>query len=148
MNTKYLVWIIIGIVLAALIVGVIAAGSPGEVRLKKIDEQRINTLQTLQWQVVSYWQNNEKLPKTIEELTAQGKMPPDPVTGEPYEYEVTGEKTFKLCATFTTKKLSTQGLYIPQNENWDHKAGYVCFERLMSEELYPFIRTGKPVPIY
>ena len=41
----------------------------------------------------------------------------DPQSSEPYEYRVTGEKSYELCATFTAERKKTYDLF------WNHPAG-------------------------
>lgn len=44
------------IVVASLVTGFIVMGSPGKQRNLRLDEQKVNDLQSIQWQVISYWQ--------------------------------------------------------------------------------------------
>src|SRR3989344_6367631 len=49
-------------VLLAIVVGFWVMGSPYTQKEKRFDAERVNALQTIQYQIVSYWQNKEKLP--------------------------------------------------------------------------------------
>ena len=91
------------VVIIAIISGFFILGSPAEVRLMRFDNQKVSDLQNIQWQVVNYWQQKEKLPASLEELMdplSGSILPVDPQSGESYVYEVTGRLSFKLCATF------------------------------------------------
>ena len=111
-------------------------------------------LQNIQWQVVNYWQQKEKLPATLAELNdpiANNIIPLDPQTKEAYEYASTGARSFKLCATFAieggTNVLQGRTMAVPTEpvpvngkevqDNWQHAAGKVCFDRTIDPQRYP-----------
>ncbi len=137
------------LVLIAIVYGFIVMGSPSAVRSLRFDERRTQDLQTIQWQIVNFWQQKEKLPQTLAELEdpiSGFKAPTDPRTGESYEYYLPGAATaFQLCAVFekpTVNPSSKSGMiatpYPPERyENWEHKAGQTCFDRTIDTELYP-----------
>jgi hypothetical protein len=105
-------WFGIIFALAAIVVGFIAVGSPATQRALRFDQQRVNDLQNIQWQIISHWQQKEKLPATLTELndTLSGYIiPTDPETEAAYEYSVKATSatssiprglSFELCATF------------------------------------------------
>lgn len=87
-------------------------GSPLSQRKLRLDEKRVQDLQSIQYQVINFWQQKEKLPVSIEELTnpiANFSVPVDPEfeKGLSYEYRKITDKTakanpsFELCATFS-----------------------------------------------
>ncbi|PIR97755.1 MAG: hypothetical protein COT89_03195 [Candidatus Colwellbacteria bacterium CG10_big_fil_rev_8_21_14_0_10_42_22] len=93
-------------VTSAVIGAFMIIGSPMEQRALRLDQRRIEDLQNIQWQIVSYWQNKEVLPKTLNDLKdpLQGySLPVDPEfeKGRTYEYNALKPLTFELCATFT-----------------------------------------------
>lgn len=49
-------------------------GSPAQQRTWRLDDKRVNDLQNIQSQVINYWQQKEKLPMTLSELS-------NPMTG-------------------------------------------------------------------
>lgn len=114
-------WFGIVLVLAAIVVGFIAVGSPAKQRALRFDSQRVNDLSTIQWQVINYWQTKEKLPVALSDLndTLSGFIVPiDPETKAAYEYSVkavSGTKTvsgglsFELCAMFSRESQDTKG---------------------------------------
>ncbi|MDX1608392.1 MAG: DUF5671 domain-containing protein [Candidatus Spechtbacterales bacterium] len=59
---KLMEQIIIGLVGIILVAGFVVAGSPQEERLRRFDERRINDLNSIQWQVVNFWQQKDRLP--------------------------------------------------------------------------------------
>lgn len=136
------------LVLATIIAGFFIIGTPQEIRRMKQDNIRVQDLQNIQWQVVNYWQQKESLPANLEELIdplSGYNIPVDPKTGEPYGYERTSPLDFQLCATFemagdqkASGYLSARPYAAPsEQDNWQHEAGEVCFDRSIDPERYP-----------
>jgi len=119
-------WGVGALVLVTIIAGFFIIGTPQQIRVQKQDAIRVQDLQNIQWQVVNYWQQKQKLPASLAELAdpiSNAMIPVDPQTKEPYEYSSTGKMSFQLCATFA--------------DNWQHSAGRVCFDRTIDPERYP-----------
>lgn len=153
-SRRYFVWGSALFVLASVIIGFIVMGSPQTQRLVRLDDQRVQALSSIQWQIVNYWQQKEKLPETLNQLQdpiSGFVIPSDPVTGEMYGYQATGKNSFKLCSTFgASNKNSGVGASMPRtapvpikgygngiDENWQHDTGNVCFDRTIDPYLYP-----------
>ena len=109
------------------------------------DEQRISDLQSMQSEIIIFWQSKDRLPETLNELGDDIRgviIPTDPETKEKYTYRVLGDTTFELCAIFNIDSNSDVGLrgvrpHKPQyQENWEHGAGTTCFKRHIDKELY------------
>jgi len=80
-------------------------GSPAKQRLFRLDDRRVSDLQTIQWQVISYWQQKEKLPEGLVDLKdpiSGFSLPVDPEfeQGINYEYNKLEKLKFELCGTF------------------------------------------------
>jgi len=140
-------------------------GSPKEQRAWRFDERRMQDLQTIQWQVINFWQQKETLPVALTDLSnpiSGFSLPVDPefANGNVYEYKKTADKTFELCATFSApmpegwQEYGRGGVYpmmggvaedsvssMPypsgQNDSWDHEAGRTCFSRTIDPDIYP-----------
>ncbi len=152
------------LVLAVIVWGFYVMGGPGSQRNLRLDQRRIEDLQSIQWQVISFWQQKEKLPVSLDELKnpiSNYMVPQDPEfqKGKAYEYRKIADKTFELCATFTlpmpkgwveNSKTGFGGIEpmrdasissVPYGsamaDSWDHQAGRACFERTIDPELYP-----------
>ncbi|MHB0865828.1 MAG: DUF5671 domain-containing protein [Minisyncoccota bacterium] len=138
--------------LVTIVSGFFIVGTPAEARLARFDAQKVNDLQTIQSQVVQYWQAKQKLPATLGDLNnplSYGPLPTDAQTGEPYVYEATGRLSFKLCATFNAQSRTIQGAYtepvpvapmggkVMAQDNWQHGSGQVCFDRTIDPSFYP-----------
>ncbi|MDP3727137.1 MAG: DUF5671 domain-containing protein [bacterium] len=153
---RLLVFGVMAVVVIAAIGGFVLAGSPFAERMRRFDERRVGDLQTIQWQVINYWQKKDRLPDTIDQLRddISGFIPPgDPETGMPYEYRPLSSLQFELCATFTTEgrgvfdEPSLAPRAVPEKgyapDSWAHGEGRTCFSRTIDPELY---RIEKAVP--
>ncbi|HEX5774609.1 MAG TPA: DUF5671 domain-containing protein [Candidatus Paceibacterota bacterium] len=139
---------------SAIIAGFFIVGTPAQARDVRLDIQRVNDLQGIQSQVVTFYQQKQSLPSSLSELAdplSYYTLPKDPETGTDYEYERTGNLSFKLCADFAREGKDLQGrggfgrdiaVSYPypgdlSNENWQHEEGYTCFDRTIDPERYP-----------
>lgn len=143
------------VVLGVVVAGFILAGSPFEQRRIRMDQERLNDLQNIQYQVIEYWIARGALPQSMNDLKnpLTGFVPPlDPETRAPYEYRVNAELRFSLCATFSTTSASAERLRGPAPygregmDFWEHDSGTVCFDRTIDPALYRE-RAGKPQPM-
>jgi hypothetical protein len=146
-------YLIIGIVILAIVVGFFILGTPKSERLRRLDERRVSDLQSIQWQVINYWQTKNELPEglsALEDSTTGVRSPVDPETGLIYEYKIIPEKdlTFELCANFktdTSSSITKDSISRPvmpyeigsEAWNWQHPIGRFCFERTIDPEQYP-----------
>ncbi len=94
-------WVILLIVWSFYVIG-----TPGQQRLWRLDDRRVQDLQSIQSQVITYWQQKEKLPAKLDDLAtpiSYYSIPIDPEfdQGKMYEYKTTGNLSFELCATFS-----------------------------------------------
>ena len=141
-------------VVLSIVSGFLIMGTPSQVRLQRFDSQKVNDLQNIQYQVVNYWQQKQKMPMALTEVEdpiSGYTMPLDPQTSESYRYEVTGAMSFKLCATFNANSSDVAGgqtmairAYGSIDGSWDHGMGEVCFDRTIDPERYPAFT--KPAP--
>lgn len=145
---KILAWVLSFVVLASIVWGFFIIGTPAEQRERRFDEQRTSDLQMLQNQIISYWVKKEALPQSLSSLEDNISgfiVPKDPGTDQAYEYAVTDELSFELCADFKTST-SDFGLdgradkyfyvYDSFQQNWSHEAERTCFSRTIDPELY------------
>lgn len=137
------------LVILSITAGFFIMGSPAQVRLYRFDDQKVQDLTNIQWQLVNYYQQKERLPDALSELEdpISGFITPtDPQTGETYLYQKEGDESFRLCAQFNTesRQSPTRPTYNGISENWEHAEGETCFSRVIDPERYPPFE--KPVP--
>lgn len=134
-------WAIIGVVAAAVVYGFVTVGSPQHQRLIRFDEQKVSNLQMIQsYLVYNYWQQKGSLPATLDQLNdpiSNFQVPADPQSGAAYEYRTAGVRSFELCAIFNEAGQYSTGLPAGDENNWQHGAGRVCFQRTIDPALYP-----------
>lgn len=157
---RLLVWAVSFGVIASIIGGFFIMGSPATLRMKRFDERRVGDLQNMQYQIVNFYQRKGILPNTSDDLKdpiSGFVIPTDPETNNSYGYEKVSDLSFKICADFSLDSgdmFDSKGgmsrpvpvsseMGFPINENWQHKKGYVCFERKIDKELYPILKNGK-----
>ena len=167
---KYsLVYAIVSFVLffGLIIWSFVIIGSPVEQRLRRLDDKRITDLQNIQSQVITYWQQKEKLPTSLSDLenaTSYFLVPIDPEfeKGNRYEYTPKENLSFDLCASFSTEseKNLQESNYkaaasVPVSkidapvaasnstgvaDFWKHGIGRTCFTRTIDKDIYPPIK--------
>lgn len=146
---------VVAVVLVSIIAGFFFVGSPFAERMRRFDDRRVGDLQTIQWQIVNYWQTKEKLPPSLEDLRDEisGFIPPrDPETGNAYEYRVVSKTQFELCGTFSAVSrvgaVTTEPKVVAPDggalEIWAHGAGRMCFLRAIDPERYPPLLKARP----
>jgi hypothetical protein len=129
--------------LALIAISVIGAffimESPKDQRARKLDDQRVNDLWTVQSAVENYWWQTEKLPESLDNLSDDFVLPIDPENGTVYEYRLIDEDSYELCAEFlfaTDSNYSYRGAPYPtpraERDFYNHKSGRDCFERSIS----------------
>lgn len=166
---KYFSFAVISIVIGVIISTLFIVGSPITERMRRLDDKRISDLETIQYQIIQYWQIKEALPNTLSDLTdtISGFRPPrDPKDGTEYEYEKKTTLSFNLCATFSLASFQTDAdkkmrkyyfantphtrpsMPFPEftkdgmnsKWNWIHRNGRSCFERTLDTERYPSLK--------
>lgn len=115
----------------AIGIGLYVAGSPGEQRLARFDQQRLADLTRIRNSVSAYWRTQAALPARVDEDVigfSMGHVPRDPETDADYEYQVTADDSYRLCAVFS--RVSPESM---AGEFWVHDAGRQCFEFRVTE---------------
>lgn len=142
---KRIINTIIVLVTASILVGLTIAGSPGEIRNIRLDENRVNDLNRIQIEITSYWQNNGELPTELDDISNELSyftLPVDPTTKESYAYSVISDTKFQLCAEFKTSNMNDEYQFdsyayrLENQENWKHDEGVYCFDREIDEKLF------------
>ncbi|HWO07246.1 MAG TPA: DUF5671 domain-containing protein [Candidatus Paceibacterota bacterium] len=132
------------VVVLTIIAGFFIMGTPGQVRLYRFDAQKVSDLQSIQWELVNFWQQKQTLPASLEELEDPLRgwsLPKDP-QGNEYRYERTSSTSFRLCATFNAESRGAPEAmpvraYGTLDGSFEHGAGEACFDRTIDPERYP-----------
>lgn len=142
--------IVVGIlVLASVIGGFLLIGSPRQSRLYNFDQQRINDLSNLRWQIQDYYTTNKKLPDSLASAP-QLQQVKDPETNAAYEYRVVSQKGFELCALFSLDAsidMNNRDYYKGSEAWYYHKAGRQCYKLEVQDQQDVIKPIPGPIPL-
>jgi type II secretory pathway pseudopilin PulG len=112
--------------IAAVAAGFVIIGSPAQIRVHRLDDERVSELRNLTNAIAGYRRSHNRLPDTLDELQQTGTWPA--MRHGPYEYRPTGAFTYDLCTDFSA---ASDGASLPagQTDPWRHGSGHVCFTR-------------------
>ncbi|MEX0810544.1 MAG: hypothetical protein WD044_17615 [Dongiaceae bacterium] len=134
---RVLVFVLVGVSLAAVAAGLSMTDSPWHERDQRIDERRTRDLESLDGAVRDHVEAEGRLPLSLDELGSQWEtVRRDPETGVDYEYRVIDDRRFELCATFTMQRdVEGDPTWTRwQSDFFDHPPGRHCFERNAAED--------------
>lgn len=124
-------------VVAIFLSGFFIIDSPTVSRQKKIDQQTVNDLQSVDNSVTGYFYQAGNLPDNLEQLK-KTNFSPFVNNGNTIEYKKTGERTFEICAEFILSDLdqenASQRSEALLGNDWSHSQGKVCFDRSVLEK--------------
>ncbi|HEU4812617.1 MAG TPA: hypothetical protein VFS99_00055 [Xanthomonadaceae bacterium] len=130
------------VVLGAVVAAMLVMDSPSRQRAERLDGIRVDDLQLLASRIDAHADVHERLPERLAVVSgAPGRAVADPGTGQAYQYEITGERSYRLCATFETAPQGS-GAPMPVHDEWRHGEGRQCFEREVEE----VVEAGVPAP--
>ena len=131
----------IGVVVVAVVGGLIVLGPPSEEHTRQLDERRTEDLRGITRAVDLYWTRHGRLPASIKDLSGESGLKVrarDPGTAQTYELRVLDAATYELCASFertSTKRGNSAGQTPDVSEVfWSHGVGRRCF-RLDAQEV-------------
>lgn len=119
--------------IGSLIASFFFVDSPFKARAIREDDERVNRLQNISWQVENYYRENNTLPTGLEDiedrLTRNALI--DPVSGERLEYRSLGGNSYELCADFelSNRESDQPNVRYKFDGDWLHDAGRKCFEK-------------------
>ncbi|OGK39548.1 hypothetical protein A3F34_02485 [Candidatus Roizmanbacteria bacterium RIFCSPHIGHO2_12_FULL_44_10] len=133
-----------GLGILALVAGFVVVGSPQKSRDINLDRQRLQDISSLRYNIESYYRKQRSLPVSLDNVSNE-EVKTDPETKKPYEYKITSDTTFEICATFLADlNEKTDSYYLPTGEERAYyKKGYNCLPYSIPEYLVP---TAIPVP--
>jgi heme/copper-type cytochrome/quinol oxidase subunit 4 len=125
-------------ILVSLAIGFYYNTSPGAVRAQREDNERVNRLSSIHYEIQDYLREEAAMPKDLEVIQAQlysGDIT-DPVTDEPFIYSVTGTASYSICANFefSNREREDNNRYW-RNPDWLHDAGKYCFDKTLDEPI-------------
>ncbi len=125
--------------IASLLLVVLALGlaiahmeSPQTTRDKKIDEKTLRDFDNINMNVNMYYNNNDELPESLQELKSDSNLnvyPNSAVSLEDIEYNKLSETEYEFCADFETSNLDDENTNLRYGSNRLHDSGYQCLEQ-------------------
>ena len=126
------------VVVSTVVAAILAMGSPSTQRELRLDEKRVGDLGRIANAVNHHVERHGALPKDLATLARQpGQWISfvDPKDGSAYTYEVTGPRTFRLCAVFATDTADMPAhAGFESGDDWIHGSGRHCFDRKFKPE--------------
>lgn len=136
------------IIAAVFVSALLIAESPQQARERKLDEAILEDFETISRGLDAYYDGNQKLPATLEELESEvlfvtDENLEDSETGRKYEYRVVGNRKYQLCAVFRTSNVDDPDANQFNFERWPHKAGEQCLDQSINSELVKPVIPGE-----
>ncbi|MCK5211093.1 hypothetical protein KAJ89_00160, partial [Candidatus Parcubacteria bacterium] len=97
-----------------------------------------------------YYAENKKLPENLSTLQEtisflRDDDLRDPATNKAYEYKVSGDKSYELCATFRTVSADEKSREYYFDDRWQYEAGEQCLKQTVHVEGKDFPIEARPV---
>ncbi|PIZ94837.1 MAG: hypothetical protein COX81_02430 [Candidatus Magasanikbacteria bacterium CG_4_10_14_0_2_um_filter_37_12] len=122
--------------------GFFLVGSPAQQRMARLDNERVSNLESIYYNLESYYADKGTLPTNLEFLN---KSPNyfanilDPETGYNYKYNILTENKYQLCAIFALENIdkNSNGVMVTRPIKvgydsgpsfWKHGSGEQCFD--------------------
>jgi hypothetical protein len=124
-----------GVAVLAVVIAAVTLEPPHVQRQQRLDARRTSDLSTANRAVNEYWKRRRALPPSLDAIAAEAGMNiqrKDPETDIAYGYEITGERSFRLCANFARD--SEAGGGHPTEFEWAHGSGRQCFDRIVENK--------------
>ena len=112
------------VVVATVASALIVIGPPAQQRRVAMDARRTTDLIRLANVIEIRGGRDQKLPAAL----------PDPESGAPDGYAVTGDRSYRLCAVFATATRAGDVADRSSNGEWSHPAGRYCFSRNIKKD--------------
>lgn len=138
-NAKIVGTVATVLVVALVVAGLFAVGSPSTARQLRADEQRRQHLSDLHFELANYAAQNDEIPESLEDLNLLNLYGPsydprrDPRTGEFFDYTKLSDTKYEICAQFETSSEDAEG-YAMYGQ-FSHDRGRNCYELDATEDL-------------
>lgn len=121
------------VVALTLVAAAWVLGSPSVQRQANLDGRRVDDLSRIDRLLDDHLSTHDALPPDLATLAnrpGRHLSIVDPVDGTPYAYQVTGARSYRLCAVFVTDTSEIAATAGPWHaDTWTHGKGRHCFDR-------------------
>ena len=143
MNRKVIGAVATVAVVALVIAGLFAIGSPATARKFKADQERRNRLSQIHYVLAGHVREEGSLPGSLEDIDEEVLRQAgygfdarrDPETGEPFEYRKLSDRRYEVCADFETSSQDARANeFGPYPGDLEHEAARTCFDRRITDQ--------------
>lgn len=108
----------------AVLWGLLTVGTPGMARSKELDRARIRDLREISRAIQRFFDDEGRLPNSLQDLDLDPDTLVDPISKKSYEYVVKDSRNYQLAAEFAVADEDRGGFY---ERNWSHRSGLHYF---------------------
>jgi len=110
---------------------------PSAVKAYALDQERLQSLQQIDFAIKTFYRNHHALPERFDAIANSNGLAArsnwkDPLTHQPYEYDVVSKTTYQLCANFSADSGKDESPYVVAFRN--HHKGHDCFQQDVNAE--------------
>jgi hypothetical protein len=157
-NRKVIGALATAVVVALVVAGLFAIGSPATARKYKADQERRIRMEQIHYVLSAHVREEGALPRSLEEIDEQslmhagygGDVRRDPESGEFFDYTRESDREYEICADFETDSDDRRSQdFGGFPGGFDHEAERTCFEREITDqdvESSPDFGIGEPFP--
>jgi hypothetical protein len=108
---------------------------PSTVKAHSLDQQRLQSLQQIDFAIKTYYRNHQALPDRLDTVEIGNGLSErsnwrDPVTHQPYQYDIMSKTTYRLCADFSADSADSEKQERPYLGAFrSHHKGHDCFQQ-------------------
>ncbi len=120
------------IILSLIVITFIIMGSPKTQRQYRLDNLKVDNLQSIEANIDNYYTEKGALPAKLTdlEINYNPNIIYDPINKEIFKYVVVDKTNYKLCANFLTETPEKTELL---SNKWHHGVGETCFDLKVSQ---------------
>jgi len=108
--------------------------SPRVSKQKRVDQETVNNLQSIDMSVRNYFSKTGKLPKTLDDMRKTDLSPEVRQSSANIVYEMRIGNIYRLCADFERSNKDDNDIMVSYvSSDWRHDSGRVCFDRIALE---------------
>lgn len=151
------IFLVVGLVLTigSLVTAFFINESPAEARARRHDVQVLSNFDQITTTIQNYYTEKNALPENFADLNDQtpylnAAALQDPKTGQAYDYHITSETEYELCATFETNNIEPSNTYdYTYADRWPHEVGYQCLKQkvIIDPNAIPLKAMPAPAPV-
>lgn len=119
------------LLVAVFIAACFIIDSPQVSKQKRIDQQTVSNLQSIDMSIRNYYSKTGKLPRTLDDMKKTDLSSEIWKESSKITYEMNIGNIYRLCANFERSNKDDNDIMVSYVSNdWRHDAGMICFDRI------------------